>query len=65
MKLNENTLVISPYKSHRIKGKIYASDASIANTEEQLFALILQGYIDAKHNDNGFVKCGLGKKSKL
>ena len=65
VKLNENTLVISPYKWNRIKGKIYALDALIANTEEQFYALILQGYIDAKHNDNDFVKCGLEKKSKL
>ena len=65
MKLNENTLVISPYKWKRIKDKIYASDALIANTEEQFYALILQGYIDAKHNDNDFGKCGLEKKSTL
>ena len=65
MKLNENTLVISPYKWNRIKGQIYALDALIANTEEQFYALILQGYIDAQHNDNDFVKCGLEKKSKL
>ena len=51
VKLNENTLVISPYKWNRIKGKIYALDALIANTEEQFYALILQGYIGAKHND--------------
>ena len=48
-----------------IRGKIYAFDALSANTEEQLYALILQGYIDAKHNENDLVKCGLGKKSKL
>ena len=58
-------IVISPYKWNRIKGKIYALDALIANTEEHVFALILQAYIDAKHNDNDFVKCGLEQKSKL
>ena len=65
VKLNENTLVISPYKWNRIKGKINASDALIANTEELVYALILQGYINPKHNDSDFVKCGLEKKSKL
>ena len=65
VKLNEITLVISPYKWNMIKGKIYALDALIANTEEQLYALILQGYIYAKPTDNDFVKFGLEKKSKL
>ena len=62
-KLNGNTLDISPYKWNWIKDKNYASDALIANTEEQFYALNLQGYIDAKQNDNDFVKCGLEKKS--
>ena len=65
VKLNENTLAISPYEWKRIKGKSYVLNALIANTEEQFYALILQGYIDAKQNDNDFVKCGLEKKSKL
>ena len=65
VKLNENTVVISPYKWIKSKGKTYALDALIANPEEQFYAPISQGYTDAKHNDNDFVKCGLEKKSKL
>ena len=60
--VERKTLIISPYRWNRIEGKNHALDALIANTEEWLYALILQGYIDAKHNDNDFVRCGLGKK---
>jgi hypothetical protein len=57
-------LVISPYRWNRFKNKVYAVNALIANTEEEFYAHILQGYLDAKKNDKDFLKHGLTKKAK-
>ena len=53
VKLDDSTLIISPYKWSKQK-YIYALTALIANTSEQFSRLVKQGYEDARRNDSYF-----------
>ena len=55
---------MSPYRWNTLKNYTYIFNALMANTEEQFYALILKGSVDAKLNDNDFLNCGLQKKTK-
>jgi len=62
IKLKENTLLIPPYKWNLWKRYTYALTTMITNSEKQFYALVKQGYEDAKKNDIEFIKLGLTKK---
>jgi len=63
IKLDQNTLMISPYRWNRLKNSTYLLNGLFANTEKQYYTLVLQGYQDAKRNDSDFLKHGFIKKS--
>ena len=63
IKFAENTVIISPHKWNTLKNYTHIFNASMANTEEQSYALILKGYVDAKLNDDDFLNCGLQQRT--
>ena len=63
IKLSENTLIISPYKWNTLKNYTYIFNALMATTEEQFYARVFTGYVDAKLNDSDFLSCGLQKRT--
>ena len=50
VKLNDETLIVSPYRWSK-KKYVYALTALFSNSEERFYQLVKQGYEDAKRNE--------------
>jgi hypothetical protein len=62
LRLNNNTIMISPYQWSSHRKYTYALSAFFAPTEEQFHKLVMRGYRDALVNDDYFMKGALSKK---
>ena len=64
LRLNNNTIMISPYHWSFFRKYTYALTALFAPTYQQYHKLVMLGYSDALMNDDYFMKGGLSKKLK-
>jgi len=64
LRLNNNTIMISPYHWSFFRKYTYALTSIITPNEEQFHKLVRNGYNDALRNDDYFIHGGLRRKFK-
>jgi hypothetical protein len=65
LKLDNNTIMISPYQWSFFRKYTYLLTALITPTEEQFHKLVMKGYNDALRNDDYFIHGGLSKEVQV